>query len=71
MFADELRRGAEASPRVGLPNLSAVLRKAYAAGRQRADLAVPRRDCGPSDNEADRKARAISAYSGSYPAALK
>ncbi len=32
MFADELRRAVEASPRVGLPKLSAVLWKAYAAG---------------------------------------
>src|ERR671932_965519 len=32
MFADELRQAVEASPRVGLPKLSAVLWKAYAAG---------------------------------------
>jgi hypothetical protein len=32
MFADELRRAVEAAPRVGLPKLSAVLWKAYAAG---------------------------------------
>src|SRR5215212_6803356 len=32
MFTDELRRAVEASPRVGLPKLSAVLWKAYAAG---------------------------------------
>src|SRR5215211_4251822 len=32
MFADELRRAVEASPHVGLPKLSAVLWKAYAAG---------------------------------------
>src|SRR5215212_2339247 len=32
MFADELRRAVEASPRMGLPKLSAVLWKAYAAG---------------------------------------
>src|SRR5215216_1359244 len=32
MFADELRHAVEASPRVGLPKLSAVLWKAYAAG---------------------------------------
>src|SRR5919107_6002466 len=32
MFADELRRAVEAAPRLGLPKLSAVLWKAYAAG---------------------------------------
>src|SRR5215212_3877742 len=32
MFADELRRAVEAAPRMGLPKLSAVLWKAYAAG---------------------------------------
>src|SRR5215213_9043767 len=32
IFADELRRAVEASPRIGLPKLSAVLWKAYAAG---------------------------------------
>src|SRR5215212_8136184 len=32
MFADELRRAVEVSPRMGLPQLSAVLWKAYAAG---------------------------------------
>ena len=32
MFADELRRAVEASPRMSLPKLSAVLWKAYAAG---------------------------------------
>src|SRR5215208_4750627 len=32
MFAEELRRAVEASPRMGLPKISAVLWKAYAAG---------------------------------------
>jgi hypothetical protein len=32
MFADELRRAVETSPRMSLPKLSAVLWKAYAAG---------------------------------------
>src|SRR5919107_598450 len=32
MFADELRRAVEAAPRLGLPKLSGVLWKAYAAG---------------------------------------
>src|SRR4051794_10228148 len=33
MFADELRRAVEASPRVELPKVSALLWKAYAAGQ--------------------------------------
>jgi hypothetical protein len=32
MFAEQIRRAVEASPRVGLPKLSAALWKAYAAG---------------------------------------
>jgi hypothetical protein len=32
MFVDELRRAVEASPRIELPKVSALLWKAYAAG---------------------------------------
>src|SRR4051812_39480743 len=40
MFVDELRRAVEASPRVELPKVSALLWKAYAAGRVTEDQAT-------------------------------
>src|SRR4051794_23155363 len=39
MFADELRRAVEASPRIELPKVSALLWKAYAAGQVTDDEA--------------------------------
>src|SRR3954465_10288289 len=40
MLADELRRAVEASPRVELPKVSALLWKAYAAGQVTEDQAT-------------------------------
>src|SRR3954468_12638200 len=67
MLADELRRAVEASPRVELPKVSALLWKAYAAGHVTEDQATDLSALIESRRALPAPQRPVQRRSGSRP----